>query len=318
MPAYLKMGHRGRGAGLTLNSRENLERAIAASRRQYREWYVDSNVGTAGNGDSWGGSVLTLAAAILLAKAGDTIYVAEGHAETITTSVALNKAGIKIVGFGRGTRRPVITFGAAAATITVTGIGCSVENLHCVANFLNVASAFTLGATSKEFTLLGCTFVDTSASLNFLSIVTTGAGANDADGLTVVDNYWLGLALSPLAFISILGACDRLYVAENHCDLAATNDVGHFITVAALVIRGAQILANRLNVVGSTGAAVGVFMTGSSTTNTGMLAYNLVTSLDTTGALLITATLGLAVHENYMSGVVAASGTLYPAADNPA
>lgn len=321
MATYLKTGHRQRGgAGLTTHRLGDLERAIVASRRQFAEWYVDSNKagGVAGTGTSWEDALLTLAAAILVAKAGDTIYLAEAHAETLTASVALNKAGIKIIGFGRGTRRPTFTYGAAAATITVTGAGCHVENLHCIANFLSVAAAFTLGATSQDFNLVGCSFVDNSSILDFLSIVVTGSTANAADGLTVVDCYWLGLAVSPNAFISILGALNRLNVIGNHCDMAATNDVGHFITIAALVILGAQIIGNRLNVVGSAGAAVGIFMTGSSTTNTGMLAYNLVTSLDTTAALLVTAAINLGVHENYLSGAVASSGAVWPVADNPA
>jgi hypothetical protein len=249
---------------------------------------------------------------------GGTIHAMPGHAETVTaTSIAHDVANVHVIGHGYGASRPTFTFGAAAATITVSAAGGSWSNCHLKANFLDVASAFTIGA-AKDFHVDGCSFIDTSAILNFLSAVTTGSTANAADGLTVTGNYQLGLNTSPLAFISILGNLDRLYVAHNFCDQASTADVGCFITIAALVILGAHIEWNQLNVVGSTGAAVAVFITGSSTTNTGMVNNNFVTSLDTTGALLITAAIGLAVHENYMSGVVAASGTLFPAADNPA
>ena len=262
----------------------------------------------------------TLQAAITkcTSGAGDVVVCMAGHAETVTaTSIALNVAGVTVIGLGTGLGRPTFTFGAAAATITVSVANCSWVNTNLVANFLSVVTAFSL-TTAKDFQLTDNTIYDTSAALDFLSIVTTNATANAADGLTVQRNYYWSLPTTDAAFISILGACDRLLVTDNYVDKAATNDAGHFITQAALVCRGARILRNQLNVVGATNAAVGIFMTGSSTTNTGMLALNYVTSLDTTTALLLTAALGYAVHENYVSGVVANSGTLFPVADNPA
>lgn len=284
-------------------------------------FFVDSVNGSDGNsGKKPEQALATVVQALTLCTAGfgDVIVVAPFHTEAITaTSHTLSKSGVQIFGIGQGASRPKFTYGAAAATITVSAAGCSWRNCHFVANFQSVVSAFTL-STAKDFVLDGNSFVDTSSILDFLSIVTTAATANAADGLTVTNNYYQSLPTTDAAFISILGNLDRLYVADNFVNKAATNDAGHFITIAALVILGARIYRNTLNVVGATNAAVGVFMTGSSTTNTGVLAYNLTTSLDTTTALFITATIGLAVHENYMSGVVAASGTLYPAADNPA
>lgn len=248
---------------------------------------------------------------------GDRIYVLPGHAETVTaTSIAHDVSMVSIIGLGTGVSRPVFTFSTAAATITVSAAGGAWVNCHFIGNFLDVGAAFTLGA-AKDFRLDACTFIDNTASLGFLSIVVTNSTNNAADGLTVTNCMWQSLDVSPNAFISILGNLDRLYVADNYVDMAATNDVGHFITVAALVIKAAQIRRNSLNVVGSTGAAVGIFMTGSSTTNTGIVANNFVASLDTTAALFITAALNLMVMENYVSGAIASSGTVFPAADAP-
>ena len=316
MPSgVLQSGHRRRGAGLVLDQIPELERAILLSRHKGRTVYVDSAVSSSGNGDSWSGAYDTLEEAVDAALADDMILVAPGHAETIT-SMSISKARVSIIGLGRGASAPTLTFGAAATTITIAAAGVSVSNLHLVANFLDVASAFTIGA-AKDFCCDSCRFIDTSAILNFLSAITTGSTANAADGLTVTNCYQFGLNTSPLAFISILGNLDRLYVCDNSVDSASTADVGSFLTIAALVIRGALIGRNTHNVVGATGASVAVFITGSSTTNTGMVFENYVTSLDTTAALLITAAINLAVHENYMSGVVAGSGTVFPAADAP-
>jgi len=251
------------------------------------------------------------------ASVGDVIILMPGHAETVTaTSIALDVAGVTIVGLGYGLNRPVFTFGAAAATITVSAANCTWKGCDFLANFLDVASAFTIGA-AKDFRLENNTFRCTDATKDFLSIVTTGATANAADGLTFKGNYQFSLDVTTLATVSVLGNLNRLEIDNNFIDKACTNDAGQLLTVADKVILGARVSHNKLNIVGSTAAAVGLLITGSSTTNTGMVWNNYVTSLDTTGALLVTAAIGLAVQQNYVSGVVAASGLLWPSADTP-
>lgn len=252
------------------------------------------------------------------ANAGDTIFILPGHTETVTAaSIALDVAGVRIIGLGHGLNRPTFTYGAAAATVTVSAANCGWENCHFIANFADVAAAFTLGA-AKDFELKKCTFADAGADLNYFNIVVTGATDNAADGLTVIGNNWLNKDANSKAFISILGNCDRLYVTDNFVDSAGTTDIGHFITMGAEVCLGAQILRNILILLGATGHTVGIFMTGSSTTSTGVVAYNLVTSLDTTTELFDTATLDFAHFENYYTGVIAKSGYLVPAADSAA
>lgn len=252
------------------------------------------------------------------ANQGDVIYILPGHAETVTsTNIALDVAGVRIVGLGRGLRRPRFTYGAAAATITVSAADCAWENCHFIGNFDNVAAAFTLGA-AKDFHLLNNTFRDNSSALHFMSIVVTGSTDNAADGLTIIGNKWHGLAVAPAAFISILGNLSFLNVRDNFTDMASTDDEGSFITLSSKVLLAAEIIGNRHCVIGSAGAAVGIFLTGSATTCTGIVAYNLVSSLDTTGALIATAGTGLTFQENYVTGAADKSGAVWPTADNPA
>lgn len=246
------------------------------------------------------------------AAVGDTVYVCAGHTETVTaTSVAFDVSGVSVIGLGNGLNRPTFTFGAAAATITVSAANCTWKNCHFIGNFLDVAAAFTIGA-AKDFRLENNTFVDNTASLGFLSVVVTGATDNGADGLTVVGNYWRSLDVSPNAFVSILAAEVRLVINDNSVHMDATNDVGHFITLAAKIVSGVQILRNHLIVVGSTGAAVGIFLTGSGTTSTGVLAYNFAASLDATAELIMTASTGLRTLENYYQGVADKNAKLWP------
>lgn len=251
------------------------------------------------------------------ASKGDVVVIMPGHAETVTSSsMTLDKAGVTYVCLGNRQNGPVFTYSAATGTINVTAANVKWIGGYFIANVLDVASAWTVAG--DDFTLEGGDYIDSSAILNFLSVVTTTAVANAADGLTIKGVYHLGLNTTPLAFVSILENCDRLTILDCFVDKASTADVGHFLTIADKECLGVRIGRNILNVVGATAASVGIFITGSSTANTGMVHNNLVTSLDTTGALLLTATLNFAVQENYLSGVVAASGTLFPAADNPA
>ncbi len=284
-------------------------------------WFVHSGSGSNSNtGKSPASPLATIDAAVNLCTASrnDVIVVMPGHAETIAaaSSLVLDVAGITIVGLGEGRNRPVLTFATATtASITVSAANITIDNLVMIANLDNVAAAITLGATSTDFKLLNCEFIDNSSALHFLTIVVTGTGNLDTSGLKVQGCSWWALALAPNAFISILGDCDRLVVADNYVTMAATDDEGHFITITADTLLHARILRNVLVCTGSTGAAVGIFLTGSSTDNTGIVAYNLVSSLDTTAELIATAGTGLSFFENYYTGTADASGKLWPVVD---
>ena len=244
---------------------------------------------------------------------GDVVYVMPGHAETVTaTSLSLDVAGVTVINLGQADSRPTYTMAAATGTVNVSAANCAWVGGYFKSTILDCASAFTIAA-GKGFTLDGAFFEDTTASLNYLSIVTTGATDNDADDLTVTNNVWYGLNTTPLAFVSILAAELRPNISFNRCDLAATSG-GEFITLAAKVVLGAMIEGNIHNVVGATGTATGIFLTGSGT-SVGVMRNNMVASLDTTGELIITAGTGLVQFENYYTGTADKSGKLWPLVD---
>lgn len=253
-----------------------------------------------------------------VASQDDVIFVDRSYTEAVTaTSHAHNKANVSIIGLGSGENRPALTFGAAAATITVSKTGAMWENFIFIANFANVASAFTL-TTATGCVVKGSTFYDTGASLNFLCCVTTSATDNAADGLNFLGNEVFGLATTDGACVSMLQAASRVKVNDNFVNKAATNDAGHLVTLSSKIMTDFQCLRNTMVVVGSSGAAVGILLTGSGSTSTGVVGFNNVWSLDTTGGLLMTASTGLRPMGNYLSGAVDKQGTLSPTADDPA
>ena len=283
-------------------------------------YYCDYTYGSDGNSGTLDRPFKTIDYALdkCASNRGDIIYLKPGHAESVASAGALafDKAGVRVIGMGLGGLRPTITLTTAnTASVTVTAANVTIENCIFVANFANIATCFTVSA--DDCSIIDCEFRDTSSILNFLSCVLTGTVDNGADGLRVIGCARTALAAGALAFVSILSNCDRARIIGNVIDSAGTGDVGHFMIMAAKVMKGAIIADNVLSVVGVSGATVGIFMTGSSATSTGVCARNYVASLDTTGALFCTATLTFSLFENYVTGDLAKSGLLWPAADTP-
>lgn len=247
----------------------------------------------------------------------DVIIVLPGHAETVSAAGGLNinKSGVRIIGLGQGGLVPTITLNTAAtATITVTAANVTLKNFIVTANYADIAGAIVVSATDCR--LEAISFRETDTGMNFLSCIKTGTVDNGADGLTVVNCERLSIDAAALAFISILGNCNRLRVEGCFDNQSSAADVGHFIIMAAKVCLGARIIGNVLNLNGDNNAqTVGVFMTGSSTTSTGTVAYNLVNDLDATTELFDTATLDFGHFENRMTGTIAKSGYVLPAID---
>jgi hypothetical protein len=286
-------------------------------------YWVSSVLGSADNtGTSKDNPVATIAQARAKCTAsnGDCIMVMPYHTETVASAgaIALSVAGVKVKGLGRGSSRPTITLATlTTASVTITAADVSIENIIFKANLDNIATCFTVSA--KDATIKNCEFRDGSATLHFLSCILTDAVANSCDGLTVVGCKRFGLAAANLAFISVLEDNDRVSFIGNVCiDAAVTNDVGHFLIMSSKNLTNTEIAYNKLILPVATSIAVGQFMTGSGTGQSGVVHNNYSATTDTSSALFCTATLNFAMFENYVTGVLATQGQLFPVADNPA
>lgn len=292
---------------------------IPASTGTY--FFVDSTSGSSANsGLSPDRAVATIQQAIdkCTAAKGDVVVVMPGHAETVTaTSIAINKSGITIVGLGNGSARPTLTYGAAAATITVSVANVTVKNIVHVANFDDVAVAYTL-TTAKQFRVEGSEFLDTSSVLHFVSLVSTTTTDNAADGLAFVGNLVYGLAATDGPCVVVAGNILRLNISDNVVDKAVTNDAAHLVSLAAKAATGARIERNRCTFAALSNQSAGTLITGSGTASSGIVADNYVAQIDTSTALIATAGTKLSFIQNFMSGAADKSGTIFPAADDPA
>ncbi len=274
----------------------------------------DGNSGTNANQPF---STLQKAIDSCTATNGDTIYVLPGHAETVTvTSITCNKAGVAIIGLGIGSTRPTFTFSTVDAVITVSAANVAWKNCRFLGNFADIPTAFLTSAAGT--TITGCEFRDLASNTNFLCCVTTGSTNNASDYLTFNDNNVSSLPATDGAVISVLGNLNGLEVKSNTVDKSATSDAGHMLTFSSKVITNARIMGNTLVMKALASQSTGTFLTGSSTTSSGIVAYNLVYQIDTSTGLFATTGQKFGYLENYMTGAADASGKIFPAIDDPA
>ena len=276
-----------------------------------------ANIGAKGTFSAPYATVAT-ALAQCVSNNGDIIVCKPQHAETISdaTSFALNVAGVALIGLGTGSNRPTFTFSTAnTATIGVSVDNVTIQNCRFHANFLSIAAAFTL-TTAKNLTIQNCSFVDTSSVLNFLNIVKSTGAANTVDGLAFQQNFVKNLGVTSNN-TTILSAndIDKLWIMDNYIKFAVQNDVAIACIITAGVVTNALITGNQMyrpNTSTNGGSIINV----GGTTSTGIVANNFVQTLDTSADIIFTTTTGLAAFQNFVTGVVGASGFLIPTADS--
>jgi len=122
---------------------------------------------------------------------GDVIFVMPGHAETTTVTIALDIAGVSIIGLGVGRSRPAVTanFAATGVTVTVSAANCLVKNIRLVAS--SAAQTNQVSVLAADFEMTDCVI---EQGANNLIGVNIGAGAARP---YIHDCLWLGTANGP-------------------------------------------------------------------------------------------------------------------------
>jgi len=281
-------------------------------------FFVSSDTGSDGNrGLTTGLPFASIAKALTACTAdkGDVIVVMPGHTETVATAAALdiNVAGVSVIGLGNGALRPTLTLSAAAATVGISAANVTLDNFILVGGFADVAVGIV--CTGLNITIQRCRFQQSADDLNFLSCIETSGGANTENGLKILSCERYEIDAAALAMISILEDITDLTIADNYCSTGGTTTaVGHFLIQGAFTVLDAKILRNYLNITSATTTyTVGLLITGSASDCSGVVANNLVGSLDATSELLDTATLDYQHFNNYYADALAKSGYLLPA-----
>ena len=281
--------------------------------------YVSSVTGSAtANGLSPDQAVTTLALAtgIATANQGDVVVFLPNHAQTITgvAGIAFSKAGVTYLGLGTYNQRPrFLMDGGTTVTAVISAADVVLNNLVFAAGHSGVVAGIDVTAVGAQ--ILNCEFENNTTNENFLTpIKATGTTSAEADGLTVQGCQWITSDADDLEFIELNADTARVTIADNYVNSAGT--ASPLLLVAGTkILTGAKILRN---IIQNANTANDLLIdNGGSTGQTGIVAYNLIGNLDTTGAQLGGAATGLQFFENYYTSTSTDSGAIAPAADTP-
>lgn len=173
---------------------------------------------------------------------GDVVYLMPGHAETVSAAAGIvcDIAGVSVIGLGRGTSQPKITFDTAtAADLDVDAANILFENIHFSANYADIVAPIDVNA--QFCTIRGCRFSETAANMNAL-IWILGGSTTTSSGLCVEDCIANDADAANTHFISLPGTDAGNIIRRNYL----YGDWGTAAIGAAGVVVNVQIHDNRI------------------------------------------------------------------------
>lgn len=269
-------------------------------------FFVHSGSGTdgAGYGRSPDSPFATLDYAIGQATAnnGDHIFVMPGHAEVLASAaaVALDVAGLTIVGLGNGRNRPTFTM---TATDNSPSFDISAAN-NVVANLVLIndddAQTAMINVTAANVTIRDCELVvATSAKQAVIGILGTTA----ADRLTLERLHIHGSADAGCDHAISLGATDDVLIKD--CIIIGAFAVGGAIENDAAAINF-NVIGNFIVNQTADGNNKAIVLHSSTT---GLIANNRGAIIDSSGPAPVTAAAAFVAH-NYWSSAAGVTASV--------
>ncbi len=112
-----------------------------------------------------------------MASRGDIIMLMPGHIEAVIAgSIAIDVAGVAIVGLGEGALRPKLNFGAVDSNVIMSAANSSLKNVQLIATIDQVVAGLTI--TGAGITV-DIETADTAANKEFISAMVTEATADN-------------------------------------------------------------------------------------------------------------------------------------------
>jgi len=168
------------------------------------------------------------------ASNGDHIIAMPGHAETGSAAgfLALDVAGITLLGIGRGSDQPTVTATGALADVDIDAANVTIENINFVSGVAD--NAVTLDVNAQDFTIRNCRFTE-SSGLNMLVAIQEGT-TTTASRMTIENCVANCPDTSNTHFVNLPGTGDGHIIRGNTL-------VGDWGTMA---IGGAGVVTNCL------------------------------------------------------------------------
>ena len=174
-------------------------------------YFVDSGSSQASDGNAatdqkapaatWDGAI-----AKCTANNGDVIFLMPGHSETVTTAIAMDVAGVRVIGLGWGRSIPAITPSGTIDCVNVTAANCVIENVR----FIGAAASVTaqINVAGDDFT--GHKLVIQQDAVPLIGVTIAGA-----DRFHFSDCLFLGTAAGPDVGIDIEAGDSSDWVVED-------------------------------------------------------------------------------------------------------
>ena len=272
-----------------------------------RTIWVDENTGGPRTGTRQN-PYATIDIAIGKATAGDTIIIAAGHTENLSTAAifAVDVANLTIRGLGQGNRIPTFTTTAAAGAVMITVANTVLENLKFVAGFeTGTVQAIDLTADADGTVIRNCVFRDTSATFEFLKHIDI---ATTIANVIIEGCDFITAAGSMAESVVFAGSSDTCIIRNNRWHVDSTDAVVDHLDGIATNIR---IHNNRMVQVDTTkGLVLGI---KSDSSSTGAVYDNYLLG-PKPNAAVFAVTNDFFVAQNFASNDINTSGVLDPAA----
>lgn len=184
-------------------------------------YFVDSNhahAGTSANEGTKDKPFSTINSALGQCTGDETIYLAPGHAENITSAdqIDADVIGVSIIGCGNGTRKATLTYTVAAGEFVIGASNVHIENIRFVAGAADVLKCIDIEDGVDYTTIKNCEFtVTTDGTHEFASTITladNNIGTRIED--CIIDNG-LGNATNGIHMDNATGSDSNTVIVNN-------------------------------------------------------------------------------------------------------
>lgn len=245
---------------------------------------------------------VTSALAQCTASRSDTIFILPGHTETVTSAIAVSKAGVRIIGLGEGLLRPAFTGNGTIDVFNITGANVLLENVAFPApetddqtSDVNVAAS---GVTLRNLYSIG-----SQTAKNKTDIITVSTGGDD---LLIEGCVAFNTVVDCVSWLSLEAAVARPVI--RNCVIQGT-----FSTAVLMDEATATLATIQDNILKNTKAATAVISFANN--STGVVSSMFASGRHTTIASNIATGTGMDFHETYVVEQASLNGLYIPAQD---
>jgi hypothetical protein len=267
-------------------------------------FFVDSGASNAADSPANGSkrmpfATIDYAVGRCTANNGDHIIAMPGHAEVVASAgaLAVDVAGVTIVGIGRGAAMPTVTATSATGDVDIDAANVTIEGLNFVAGVAD--NAVTIDVNAVDFTIRNCRFTEPTVDENMLICIQDGA-TTTSDRMTIENNVALLLDAANTHFVNLAGTGNGHIIRGN----VLMGDWGTMAIGGAGIVTMCTIAHNMIHN-SATDADACINM---GATATGILAYNVCSGGHATAGIVCG---DLGALENYyelstsdLSGVI--------------